>query len=56
MTTDTYIYDRMKVLRLQATSLIHTNEREALDNGISEIADAYRDDWSSGSDEDDDDL
>lgn len=31
-------------------------ERENLGNDLSELADAYREDWSSGSDEDDDDL
>lgn len=30
-------------------------EREVLTNGLDEIADAYQDDWSSGSDDDDDD-
>ncbi|KAK2612958.1 mtDNA inheritance, partitioning of the mitochondrial organelle [Conoideocrella luteorostrata] len=52
--TDTAISTRMKTLRSQATHLIGLDEREMLSNGIAEIADAYQDDWSSGSDEDDD--
>lgn len=46
----------MKDLRSQGTRLIRLDEREALGNSLAEIADAYQDDWSSGSDEDDDEL
>lgn len=54
--TDTSVFRRMKMLQSQVTKLFDTNEREFLSNGIAEIADAYRDDWSSGSDEDADEL
>ncbi|KAG6042011.1 hypothetical protein E4U41_007107 [Claviceps citrina] len=55
--TDTSIRARLRALRAQTSRrLIGLDEREALSNGIAEMADAYRDDWSSGSDDDDDDL
>ncbi|KJK92322.1 hypothetical protein H633G_03791 [Metarhizium anisopliae BRIP 53284] len=54
--TTTSISARMKDLRSQGTRLIRLDEREALGNSLAEIADAYQDDWSSGSDEDDDEL
>ena len=43
-------------MQTQSTWSIALDEREALSNSLAEIADAYRDDWESGSDEDDDDL
>ncbi|KAG8415159.1 mtDNA inheritance, partitioning of the mitochondrial organelle [Metarhizium acridum] len=54
--TTTSISTRMKDLRSHGTRLIRLDEREALSNSLAEIADAYQDDWSSGSDEDDDEL
>lgn len=54
--TDTSISKRIKTLRAQGTRLIGLEERETLSNGLAEIADAYQDDWSSGSDEDDDEM
>ncbi|KAG5942482.1 hypothetical protein E4U53_007246 [Claviceps sorghi] len=55
--TDTSICVQLRALRAQATRrLIGLDEREALSNGIAEMADAYQDDWSSGSDDDDDDM
>ncbi|KAG5999014.1 hypothetical protein E4U52_000008 [Claviceps spartinae] len=55
--TDTSICVQLRALRAQATRrLIGLDEREGLSNGIAEMADAYQDDWSSGSDNDDDDL
>ncbi|KAG5928930.1 hypothetical protein E4U42_007635 [Claviceps africana] len=55
--TDTSIRVQLRALRAQATRrLIGLDEREALGNGIAEMADAYQDDWSSGSDDDDDDI
>lgn len=54
--TDTSISTSMRALRAQTSRLIDLDEREGLSNGIAEIADAYQDDWSSGSDDDDDDL
>lgn len=54
--TDTSFTTRFKNLRSQTTRLIGLDERETISNGLAEIADAYQDDWSSGSDEDDDEL
>ncbi|KAG6013390.1 hypothetical protein E4U43_007309 [Claviceps pusilla] len=55
--TDTSICVQLRALRAQAARrLIGLDEREGLSNGIAEMADAYQDDWSSGSDYDDDDI
>ncbi|KHO00871.1 Tubulin FtsZ [Metarhizium album ARSEF 1941] len=54
--TNTSISTRLKGLRSQGTRLVPLEEREALSHGLAEIADAYRDGWSSGSDEDEDEL
>ncbi|KAG5983095.1 hypothetical protein E4U55_000851 [Claviceps digitariae] len=55
--TDTSVCVQLRALRAQATRrLIGLDEREGLSNGIAEMADAYQDDWSSGSDNDDDDM
>jgi hypothetical protein len=54
--TDHSVSTRMKNLRSQVTRLIALDERETLSSGLADIADAYQHDWSSGSDEDDDDL
>lgn len=56
LATETSIGGRMKALKTLSTWSIPMAEREVLSNGLSEIADAYQDDWESGSDEDDDDL
>ncbi|CAM1502808.1 Fc.00g075840.m01.CDS01 [Cosmosporella sp. VM-42] len=47
---------RIKALRSQVVRSVTSEEREALSSGLADLADAYREDWSSGSDEDDDDL
>lgn len=47
---------RIRTLRTESARLVPVNEREDLGNGLAELADAYQDGWSSGSDEDDDDL
>lgn len=56
LSSNTAIAPRIKTLRSEATRLIGLEDREALSNGLAELAEAYREDWSSGSDEDDDDL
>lgn len=56
LSTETSIGGRMKALKTLSTWSIPLDEREVLSNGLSEIADAYQDDWESGSDEDDDDM
>ena len=55
MSTDTAMRSSLRGLREQTAWLLPMEERETLTNGLDEIADAYKDDWSSGSDDDDDD-
>ncbi|KPM46211.1 Protein DML1 [Neonectria ditissima] len=56
LSSNTAMAPCIKTLRSEATRLVGLEEREALSNGLAELAEAYREDWSSGSDEDDDDL
>ncbi|KAH6890309.1 tubulin domain-containing protein [Thelonectria olida] len=56
LSSNTSIGPRIKTLRSEVTRLVNLEEREGLSNGLAELAEAYREDWSSGSDEDDDDL
>ncbi|KAK7417417.1 mtDNA inheritance, partitioning of the mitochondrial organelle [Neonectria magnoliae] len=56
LSSNTVIAPRIKTLRAEATRLVGLEDREALSNGLAELAEAYREDWSSGSEEDDDDL
>jgi hypothetical protein len=56
LSTDDTIAARLKAVRSQVTWSLAADEREGLVNDLSEMADAYMDDWYSGSDEDDDDL
>lgn len=53
--TDQGISTRMKALKKQVTWAMGVEERELLSNSLAEIGDAYYNDWSSGSDDDDDD-
>lgn len=54
LSTDTSLSNDVKKLRSIIMPHIPVIDREALDNGLAEIEDAYRDGWSSGSDDDDD--
>lgn len=56
LSSDTLIASRLKSLRTQVTWSLGIEEKETLNNSLAELADAYQDDWSSGSDDDDDDL
>ncbi|KYK54588.1 Tubulin FtsZ [Drechmeria coniospora] len=56
LSTTTAISARISTLRAQVSRSVVVEERENLSNGLAVIADAYRDDWSSGSDEDNDDM
>ncbi|KAH7313264.1 tubulin domain-containing protein [Stachybotrys elegans] len=56
VSTDDSIVEQMRTLRSHVTWSVGPDERETLSNDLAEMADAYHDDWSSGSDEDDDDL
>lgn len=44
----------MKSLQRVVGRMVGLDEREALSNGLGEIAEAYEDGWSSGSDSDND--
>lgn len=46
----------LKALRTQSTWSVALDEREGLSNSLGDIADAYKDDWDSGSDDDDDEI
>lgn len=54
LSTDTSLSNDVKNLRSIVMPHIPVVDREALDNGLAEIEDAYRDGWSSGSDDDND--
>lgn len=56
LASDGSIVYKMRNLRAQVTPFIPLEERENLANGLAELGAAYQDDWSSGSDSDDDDL
>ncbi|KAM0248156.1 hypothetical protein ACHAQJ_009573 [Trichoderma viride] len=56
LASDGSIVYKMKNLRTQVAPTISLEERENLVNGLAELGAAYEDDWSSGSDSDDDDL
>ncbi|PWI64086.1 hypothetical protein PCL_12682 [Purpureocillium lilacinum] len=56
LSTTTSMTPRMRNLRSQVSRSVALEERETLSSGLADIADAYQDGWSSGSDEDDDDL
>lgn len=56
LASNSSISPRIKMLKSQVIRSLALEERENLGNDLSELADAYREDWSSGSDEDDDDL
>lgn len=56
LASNSSISPRIKMLKSQVIRSLDLEERETLGNDLSELADAYREDWSSGSDEDDDDL
>ncbi|KAK5988760.1 Protein DML1 [Cladobotryum mycophilum] len=55
ISTDSSIAARMKQLRSQVVWAVGSDDRETLVNGLAEIGDAYQDEWSEGSDLDDDD-
>lgn len=55
LSTTTGVAKRVKVLQAVVGRMIGLDEREALSNGLGEIAEAYEEGWSSGSDDDSDD-
>lgn len=56
LSSNTTIRPRLKTLRSEVTRLVNIEERENLSSRLADLAEAYREDWSSGSDDDDDDM
>lgn len=55
LSTDSSVTDKMKGLRTTVLRSIGLEDREDVGNELAEIAEGYKDGWSSGSDDDDDD-
>ena len=55
LTTDTSVMDKVRRLRAADIRSIGVEDREVIGNGLAEIAEGYKEGWSSGSDDDDDD-
>ncbi|TDZ28609.1 Protein dml-1 [Colletotrichum trifolii] len=53
LSTDTSVSVSMKALRLTVASSIGLEDREHISNELADLAEAYREGWSSGSDDDD---
>ncbi|MCJ1379570.1 mtDNA inheritance, partitioning of the mitochondrial organelle [Xylographa soralifera] len=55
LSTSSIVSTRVKGLQRVVARTVGLGEREALSNGLGEIAEAYEEGWSSGSDDDSDD-
>ncbi|KAI2626647.1 tubulin nucleotide-binding domain-like protein [Hypoxylon sp. NC1633] len=55
LSTDSTVTDKVKGLRSTVVRSIGLEDREMIGNELAEIADSYKEGWSSDSDEDDDD-
>ncbi|ETS83380.1 Protein dml-1 [Pestalotiopsis fici W106-1] len=55
LSTDSSVTDKMKGLRTTVLRSIGLEDREDIGNELAEIAEGYKEGWSSGSDDDDDD-
>lgn len=55
LSTTTSVADRVRALQRVVNRMVGFDEREALGNGLGEIAEAYEEGWDSGSDGDSDD-
>ncbi|KAI1374648.1 tubulin nucleotide-binding domain-like protein [Hypoxylon crocopeplum] len=55
LSTDSTVTDKVKALRNTVVRSINLEDRETIGNDLAEIADSYKEGWSSDSDEDDDD-
>ncbi|KAK5629711.1 hypothetical protein RRF57_005426 [Xylaria bambusicola] len=55
LTTDSSVMDKIRRLRITVIRSIGVEDREVIGNELAEIADGYKEGWSSGSDDDDDD-
>ena len=54
LSTTSFVTKRLKSLQGVVRRFVGMEQREALFNGLGEIAEAYEEGWASGSDEDDD--
>lgn len=54
LSTDTSVSAAITMLRSTVATSIGMEDREDIGNELADLADAYREGWSSGSDEDDD--
>ncbi|KAI0851808.1 tubulin nucleotide-binding domain-like protein [Daldinia vernicosa] len=54
LSTDSTVTDKVKALRSAVIRSISLEDREMIGNELAEIADSYKEGWSSDSDEDDD--
>ncbi|KAI2470565.1 tubulin nucleotide-binding domain-like protein [Annulohypoxylon bovei var. microspora] len=55
LSTDSTVTDKIKAMRNNVVRSIGVEDRETIGNELAEIADSYKEGWSSDSDEDDDD-
>ncbi|KAI1660308.1 tubulin nucleotide-binding domain-like protein [Daldinia decipiens] len=55
LSTDSTVTDKVKALRSAVIRSIGLEDRETIGNELAEIADSYKEGWSSDSDDDDDD-
>ena len=55
LTADSSVTAKVRGLRAAVVRSIGLEDREAVGNELAEIAEGYREGWSSGSDDDDDD-
>lgn len=54
LSTDSTVTDKVKALRSAVIRSIGLEDRETIGNELAEIADSYKEGWSSDSDDDDD--
>lgn len=54
MSTDTSVMAKVRGLRTAVIRSIGVEDREMIGNELAEIAEGYKEGWSSGSDDDDD--
>ncbi|KAI8634796.1 tubulin domain-containing protein [Xylariaceae sp. FL1651] len=54
LSTDTSVMDKVKALRTTVVRSIGLEDRETIGNELADIAEGYKEGWSSGSDDDDD--
>lgn len=54
LSTDTSVSAALNALRTTVASSLGVEDREDISNELADFAEAYREGWSSGSDDDDD--